>query len=61
MKTNTEPFLGFIVGPYDPALPTPVSRINCFVVQNYRGALTPFAVRWAAGGGDGERKDREGN
>ncbi|KXZ56536.1 hypothetical protein GPECTOR_1g481 [Gonium pectorale] len=44
-SSRLEPFLGFIVGPYDVSLPAPVSVITCFVVQKLKGNLAPYAVR----------------
>jgi len=35
-KTGVDPFVGFIVGPYDTRLPTPVSKVTAFVAQRRR-------------------------
>ncbi|KAK9867584.1 hypothetical protein WJX84_008166 [Apatococcus fuscideae] len=44
-QTRLEPFLGFIVGPYDLTLPSPASVFTCFTVKAKAGELSPFAVR----------------
>ncbi|EFJ51903.1 hypothetical protein VOLCADRAFT_116093 [Volvox carteri f. nagariensis] len=43
--TKLEPFIGIIVGPYDLALPQPISIITTFVVQSFKGSLVPYSVR----------------
>ncbi|KAK9822060.1 hypothetical protein WJX74_004480 [Apatococcus lobatus] len=44
-QTRLEPFLGFIVGPYDLTLPSPASVFTCFTVKAKAGELTPFGIR----------------
>ncbi|GFR41141.1 hypothetical protein Agub_g1790, partial [Astrephomene gubernaculifera] len=44
-QTRLEPFLGFIVGPYDIAMPQPTSVITTFTVQTFKGSMIPYSVR----------------
>ncbi|GLC51247.1 hypothetical protein PLESTB_000482000 [Pleodorina starrii] len=44
-QTRLEPFVGIIVGPYDVAMPQPVSIITTFTVQSFKGQLVPYCVR----------------
>lgn len=44
--TKLEPFLGIIVGPYDTAMPHPISVITTFTVQTRNSQLVPYFVRW---------------
>lgn len=44
--SNLEPYVGFIVGPYDMQLPTPRSQLSCFMVQQRNNQLLPFQVRY---------------
>lgn len=42
--TGTEPFVGFIVGPYDLRLPTPSSKVQTFVSRKLNGEDKPFEL-----------------
>lgn len=41
-----EPFVGFIMGPYDLQLPRPHSAITAFVVQQKGQDLVPYNIRY---------------
>lgn len=45
LQGGLEPFIGFIMGPYDLQLPRPQSAITCFVVQHKGQALAPYNIR----------------
>ena len=47
--SGLEPFLGFIMGPYDLAMPQPISAVTAFVVQHKAGLLQPYGLRWVEG------------
>lgn len=47
-----EPFVGFILSPFDPALPLPHTNMKGFVVQQMgtaSNALVPYNIRWVVG------------
>jgi hypothetical protein len=43
--SGLEPFLGFIMGPYDLAMPQPLTAVTAFVVQHKAGLLQPYSLR----------------
>ncbi|GMH38254.1 hypothetical protein BSKO_06138 [Bryopsis sp. KO-2023] len=43
----TEPFVGFIVGPYDPQLLSPHSASTAFIVQEKESVLRPFRIQYS--------------
>eukprot|EP00877_Chromochloris_zofingiensis_P009007 jgi/Chrzof1/435/Cz01g15230.t1 len=44
-SSNMEPFVGVILGPYDLAMPQPLTAITFFVVQQKGKLLQPFNIR----------------
>ncbi len=46
-ESKVEPFIGVILGPYDLAMPQPLTAITAFVVQQKAAMLQPYNVRWA--------------
>lgn len=58
-RAALEPFVGFILSPFDPALPMPHTSAKAFVVQQ-RGpanSLVPYNIRWVGFGVDCTRRD----
>lgn len=45
-ETGAEPFVGFIVGPYDLRLPSPASKVQTFVARKQQGEDKPFELDW---------------
>lgn len=43
--SRSEPFVGFIVGPYDPQLLAPRSALSAFFVQEKDGCLNPYKIQ----------------
>mmetsp|Transcript_38426 Transcript_38426/g.114007 ORF Transcript_38426/g.114007 Transcript_38426/m.114007 type:complete len:186 (-) Transcript_38426:1004-1561(-) len=48
--SRAEPFIGFIVSPYDAALPGPCSALTAFLVQQRASSLVPYALRYTLEG-----------
>ena len=46
--SGLEPFVGFVVGPYDLRLPSPASRLQTFVSRAQGGEDKPFEMDWSA-------------
>ncbi|KAK2078540.1 hypothetical protein QBZ16_003380 [Prototheca wickerhamii] len=45
-STGLAPWVGVIISPYLPSLPSPVSQLRMWVVRLMAGALVPFTVRF---------------
>lgn len=44
--SQLEPFIGFILGPFDLALPAAKTAVTAFVVQKSRAQLQPYNIRY---------------
>jgi protein MYSM1 len=43
--SRLEPFLGVILGPFDVALPAPLTAVTLFSVQQRSSQLVPYNIR----------------